>query len=127
MGNAGVGPRGPFVAGFTGAGVVTFFTFLPTFILIFMGAPFIETPHGEHPFTAPLKAITAAVVGGILNLAVFFAYSVVWPQGLGGDVDWFSMGLIITAVTAMFRGNTRVKTVLLPCTDIGYGLALKIP
>jgi chromate transporter len=107
-----LGPETRFVSAFTGAGVVTFFTFLPSFIFIFMGAPFIETTHGKLSFTAPLKAITAAVVGVILNLAVFFAYYVVWPQSLGGDVDWFSIGLIITAVTAMFRLNAGVIPVL---------------
>ncbi|WON73445.1 chromate transporter [Nitrosospira sp. Is2] len=68
-----LGPKAHFVSAFTGATVVTFFTFLPSFIFIFMGAPFIETKHGKLSFTARLKAITAAVVGVIFNLAVFFA------------------------------------------------------
>jgi chromate transporter len=62
--------------------VVTFFTFLPSFIFILAGGPLVESTHGKLGFTAPLSAITAAVVGVILNLALFFAYHVLWPQGL---------------------------------------------
>ena len=67
------------------AAVVTFFTFLPSFLFILLGGPFIETTHGNLKFTAPLTGITAAVVGVIVNLAVFFAYHVLWPgrAGLG--------------------------------------------
>jgi chromate transporter len=59
--------------------VVTFFTFLPSFIFILAGGPVVEATHGKLGFTAPLSAITAAVVGVILNLAMFFAYHVLWP------------------------------------------------
>ena len=118
-----LGQEARFVSAFTGAGVVTFFTFLPSFIFIFMGAPFIETTHGKLSFTTVKsdngRCGRRAVVGVILNLAVFFAYYLVWPQGLGGDVDWFSIGLIITAVTAMFRLNADVIPVLLSCGMLG--------
>ncbi len=65
--------------------VVTFFTFLPSFVFIFAGAPLVEATRGLRQFTAPLTAITAAVVGVILNLAVFFAMHVFWPAGLRHD------------------------------------------
>ena len=77
------GPDALFMAGAVAAVVVTFFTFLPSFVFILLGGPLVETTHGELRFTAPLTAITAAVVGVILNLAVFFAYHVLWPQGAG--------------------------------------------
>ena len=75
-----------FLSGAAAATVVTFFTFLPSFFFILLGAPFIESTHGNLKFTAPLTAITAAVVGVIVNLAVFFAYHVLWPQGLGRSI-----------------------------------------
>lgn len=98
---------------FAAATIVTFFTFLPSFIFIFMGAPFIETTHGNVKFTAPLSAITAAVVGVILNLAVFFAYHVFWPSGLSGNIDWFSMTLTGVATVAIFRFKVNVIPVIL--------------
>jgi chromate transporter len=64
-------------AGTAGALVATYFTFLPSFVFIFAGAPFVETTHGDLKFSAPLTGITAAVVGVIVNLALFFA-----PAGL---------------------------------------------
>jgi chromate transporter len=114
-----LGPEARFASAFTGAAVVTFFTFLPSFIFIFMGAPFIETTHGKLSFTAPLKAITAAVVGVILSLAVFFAYHVVWPHGWTGATDWFPIALIIAAAVMMFRFKAGVIPVLLSCGMLG--------
>ena len=69
----------PLVSGVVAACVVTFFTFLPSFIFIFVGAPFIESTQNNLKLTAPLTAITAAVVGVIASLAVFFAQHVFWP------------------------------------------------
>jgi len=71
----------PLAAGFAGAAVATFFTFLPSFFFILAGAPLIEVTRGELRFTAPLTGITGAVVGVILNLAVFFAWHTFWPRG----------------------------------------------
>jgi chromate transporter len=71
-------------AGVAGALVATFFTFLPSFVFIFAGAPFVETTHGNLRFSAPLTGITAAVVGVIVNLALFFAWHVLWPKGWAG-------------------------------------------
>ena len=72
------------LAGIAGACVATFFTFLPSFFFILAGGPLVETTHGQLRFTAPLTGITAAVVGVIVNLAVFFAWHVFWPQRLSG-------------------------------------------
>ena len=88
--NAVFGPNQLFLAGAVAASLVTWFTFLPSFLFIFAGGPFIETTHGNLKFTAPLTAITAAVVGVILNLALFFGYHVLWPQGFEGTFDWVS-------------------------------------
>ncbi|MGZ8218590.1 chromate efflux transporter, partial [Methylomagnum sp.] len=70
------GPDRLFAAGAVAATVVTYFTFLPSFVFILAGGPLVESTHGNLKFTAPLTGITAAVVGVILNLALFFAYHV---------------------------------------------------
>lgn len=106
------------------AAIVTFFTFLPSFIFIFMGAPFIESTHGNLKFTAPLSAITAAVVGVILNLALFFAYHVFWPLGLQGNIDVFSIALTIVALAAILRFKLNVITVILACGMLGMAFRL---
>ena len=113
------GPDAIFASAFVAAVVVTFFTFLPSFIFIFMGGPFIETTHGNLKFTAPLSAITAAVVGVILNLALFFAYHVFWPLGLSGRIDWFSIALTAAASVAVFRFKLNVIPVILACGVLG--------
>jgi chromate transporter len=106
------GPDALLLAGATAATVVTFFTFLPSFLFIFLGAPFIETTHGKLQFTAPLTGITAAVVGVIVNLAVFFAYHVLWPQGLGGVFEWASAVIGLVAGVALFRFKLGVIPVI---------------
>ena len=70
----------PLMAGITAACIVTFFTFLPSFIFIFVGAPFIESTKNNLKLTAPLTAITAAVVGVIVSLAIFFAQHLLFPN-----------------------------------------------
>lgn len=97
------GPDHLFLAGAAAATVATFFTFLPSFLFILLGAPLIETTHGNLRFTAPLTAITAAVVGVILNLALFFAYHVLWPQGPGGGFEWRAALIAVVALLGLFR------------------------
>jgi len=106
------GPESLVLAGVAGALVATYFTFLPSFIFIFMGAPFVETTHGNLKFSAPLTGITAAVVGVIVNLAVFFAYHVLWPRGLDGPFDWPSALIGAAAFIAMFRYKIGIMTVV---------------
>ncbi len=96
-----------------GAVVVTFFTFLPSFFFIFIGAPFIESTHGDLRFTAPLTAITAAVVGVIVNLAVFFAVHVLWPHGAAVEkVDWPAAVIGVLALFALVRLRVGVISVI---------------
>ncbi len=113
------GPDALFFSAFIAASVVTFFTFLPSFVMIFLGAPFIETTHGNLKFTAPLSAITAAVVGVILNLALFFAYHVFFPKGLEASPDWFSIALCVAACVALFRFKANVIMVIVACAIAG--------
>ncbi len=107
------------LSGAVAATVVTFFTFLPSFFFILLGAPFIESTHGNLKFTAPLTGITAAVVGVIANLAVFFAWHVLWPQGPGGHFEWASAVIGIAAAVALFRLKLGVIPVVLGSGLVG--------
>jgi chromate transporter len=108
-----------FIAGALAATVVTFFTFLPSFLFILLGGPLVESTHQNLKFTAPLTAITAAVVGVIVNLALFFAYHVLWPTGFGGTFDVFSALLTLAAGVALFHYKRGVIEVIAACAAIG--------
>ena len=112
------------LAGTVAATVVTFFTFLPSFLFILLGGPFIESTHGNLKFTAPLAGITAAVVGVIVNLAVFFAYHVIWPRGLASSIDWPSVTIGIAAAIALLRFKINVIHVILAAGLMGLALRL---
>lgn len=114
------GPDSVFLAGTVAATLVTWFTFLPSFVFILMGGPFIETTHNDLKFTAPLTAITAAVVGVILNLALFFGYHVLWPKGFEGSFEWVSAIIALGATIALFRFKANVIHVIAGCAAIGF-------
>ena len=118
-GRALFGPDALFLAGAVAACVVTFFTFLPSFVFILAGGPLIESTHGQLKFTAPLTAITAAVVGVILNLALFFAHHVLWPQGFVGRFDAVSALIALAAAVALFRYKLGVLPLLAACAALG--------
>jgi chromate transporter len=113
------GTESRLAAGAVAASVVTFFTFLPSFIFIFLGGPFIESTHGNLKFTAPLSGITAAVVGVIVNLAMFFGYHVLWPLGWGGGFAWPSLAIGAVAALALFRYKVGVIRIVLACGLVG--------
>lgn len=108
-----------FVAGALAAVLVSWFTFLPSFLFILAGGPLVESTHNKLSFTAPLTAITAAVVGVILNLALFFAYHVLWPQGFSGEFDWPSALLALGAAVALLRYQCGVISVIAACAVLG--------
>jgi chromate transporter len=108
-----------FLSGAAAATVVTYFTFLPSFFFILAGAPFIESTHGNLKFTAPLTGITAAVVGVIANLALFFVYHVLWPKGLAGSFEWASLAIGLAAAVAIFRFKAGVIPVIAGCGALG--------
>jgi len=113
------GADNQFLAGAVAATLVTWFTFLPSFIFILAGGPLVESTHGDLKFTAPLTAITAAVVGVILNLAMFFGYHVLWPKGFSGTFDWLSALIALAAAIALFRFKRSVIEVIIACAVIG--------
>ena len=116
------GPESLFLAGAAAACVVTWFTFLPSFLFILAGGPLVETTHNDLKFTAPLSAITAAVVGVILNLAMFFGYHVLWPAGFDGAFDWKSALIAAAAAVALFRYKRNVIHVIGACAVVGLAL-----
>lgn len=122
-----LGPEALFLGGALAAAVVTFFTFLPSFVFILAGGPLVEATHGKLGFTAPLSAITAAVVGVILNLALFFAYHVLWPSGFSGPFDAFSAVIALAAAVALFRFKVGVMPLLGACAAIGLASSFLMP
>ena len=114
-----------FMSGAVAASVVTFFTFLPSFFFILAGAPLIETTHNDLKFTAPLTAITAAVVGVIVNLAVFFGYHVLWPDGFGGRFEGWAALIGVLAAVALFRFKIGVIPVIAAAGFAGFMLFLR--
>lgn len=122
------GPDMLLLAGFSGAVVATFFTFLPSYLFILAGAPLVEATHGDLRFTAPLSGITAAVVGVILNLALFFGWHVLWPQGtadapFAGDFAWFQALVALVAFIALWRFKVDILKVIGACALVGLGYA----
>ncbi len=112
------------LAGIAGAVVATVFTFLPSFLFIFLGGPAVEATRHDLKFTAPLAGITAAVVGVILNLAVFFAYHVLWPLGFAGDFEWPALLIGSAALAALVRYHTGIVTVIGACAATGLAVNL---
>lgn len=124
------GPDQLFLAGAVAACLVTWFTFLPSFLFILAGGPLVESTHDDLKFTAPLTAITAAVVGVIVNLALFFAWHVFWPKGVTGGVlasaDWGSMIIAALAALALFRYQRSVMQVIFGAAVLGLGWSLVV-
>jgi chromate transporter len=118
------GPESLALAGIAGATVATFFTFLPSFLFILIGGPIVESTHGEVKFNAALTCITAAVVGVILNLAVFFAWHVLWPHGFDGAFDALSAVLGLGCAIALFRYKVGVMPLIGTCALLGLIYAL---
>ncbi len=116
------------VAGLAGAAVATFFTFLPSFLFILAGGPLVEATRGELKFTAPLTAITAAVVGVILNLAVFFAWHTFWPKAteaapFAGPFEWLPVLIALAAALALWKYKADIMKVIGVCALLGLALS----
>jgi chromate transporter len=112
-----LGPDALFLGAALAALVVTWFTFLPSFIFILAGGPLIEATHGRLGFTAPLTAITAAVVGVIGSLAIFFIGHIARAPDSGIDVA--ALVLVAVAALALFRFKLGVITVIAGCAVAG--------
>jgi len=113
----------PLLAATLGALITTWTTFVPCFLWVFLGAPYIEKLRGAKQLTAALSTVTAAVVGVILNLAVWFAVHVILPPG--GNVDWFAIVVCAIAFGGMLRWKWSIIPVILGSGMLGliYTLA----
>jgi chromate transporter len=106
----------PLLAATLGALITTWTTFVPCFLWVFLGAPYIEKLRGAKQLTAALSTVTAAVVGVILNLAVWFGVHVIFPAT--GRVDWFAVIICVIAFAGILRWKWNIIPVIL-----GSGLA----
>jgi chromate transporter len=106
------GPDHALAAAVAAACLVTWFTFLPSFLFILIGAPLVEATRQTPHLQAPLTAITAAVVGVIVNLAMIFGIHVLWPNGMNATFDWCAMLIGLAAGLALFRFKTNVMLVI---------------
>jgi chromate transporter len=118
------GPEHRLVAATLAAVIVTWFTFLPSFVFILAGGPLVESTHGELRFTGPLAAITAAVVGVIVNLALFFGQHVLWPHGWSGPFDAVAAAIALAAALALFRFKRGVIEVIAGSAAVGLAFHL---
>jgi len=119
-----LGPETLLMSAVLAAVIVTYFTFLPSFVFILAGGSLVESTYGNLKFTAPLSAITAAVVGVILNLAVFFAWHVFWPKGFTGDFDGVAALIGVYALIALFRFKIGVIPVIFVSAAAGLLVSL---
>jgi len=131
------GTLSPMLAGTLGGLLATWVTFTPCFLWIFLGAPFVEGLRDNKPLNGALSAITAAVVGVVLNLAIWFALHTIFREvtpvrgyGLSFDmpvlasVDAWALALSIAAIIAIFRFKVGMITTLLACSAVGIILHL---
>ena len=102
-----------------GALITTYVTFLPCFLFIFIGAPYIEVLRGNKKLTGALSGVTAAVVGVVLNLALVFGAAVIFPQGISGSIDWCSAAMSVVAFVALYKFKADVLLVVLAGGLIG--------
>ncbi len=114
-------PQGmsPAASAVLGALITTYATFLPCFFFIFIGAPYIEVLRGNKYLTGALAGVTAVVVGVILNLALRFGATVIWPEGLAGGINWFAAALSILSFVALYRFKADVLWVVISGGVIG--------
>ncbi len=123
-----LGPDRLFLGAALAATVVTWFTFLPSFIFILAGGPLVESTHGKAHFTAPLVAITAAVVGVIASLALFFIAHIALPTMGNGqnssNIDWIALFLAAAVAVALLRFKVGVIPVIAASALAGLALRL---
>jgi len=131
------GSLSPMLAGTLGGLLATWVTFTPCFLWIFLGAPFIEVLRGNQALNGALSAITAAVVGVVLNLAIWFAIHSLFRQTVPvhafplsfdaprlASVDWLALALSVAAAVAIFRFKVGMIPTLAACCGVGLALYL---
>lgn len=121
-----LGPDALFLGGALAAALVTWFSFLPSFLFILAGGPLVEATHGKRQFTAPLAAIAAAVVGVIASLALFFIAHIAWRANATGasSIDGVALLLAAAAAVALVRYRRGVIEVIVACGLVGLAAHL---
>ena len=117
----------PLASGIIGALIATYTTFLPSFLFIFLGAPYIEKLRGNRLLTGALSGVTAAVVGVILNLALVFGAAVIFTNLSFADINWFAAMLSLAAFVALFKVKIDVLLVILAGGLIGLAKVFIAP
>jgi chromate transporter len=124
----------PLTAAVLASLVVTWVTFVPCFLWIFLGGPYIERLRGRPGIEGPFSGITAAVVGVILNLAIWFALHFLFGRveeetfggfihlsvPIGATIDYLALGLTLLGIVLVFRYRAGIFTTLLACTGVGF-------
>ena len=110
-------PFSPLVGATLGAAITTWVTFLPCFLWIFLGAPYIERLREHRALTAALSAITAAVAGVVLNLAVWFGSHVLGPTD--GAIDWLDVAIALVALVGLVRWKWDIMAVVAGAALVG--------
>jgi chromate transporter len=118
-----LGPDALFLGAALAATLVTWFTFLPSFLFILAGGPLVESTHGKLQFTAPLAAISAAVVGVIASLGLFFIGHIALRQGQA-QIDWVALLIAALATVALVRYKLGVVPVIAVCGMAGLAARL---
>lgn len=114
------GLMSPAINGVICALATTYATFLPCFIFIFLGAPYIEVLRGNQSLSGALSGVTAAVVGVILNLALVFGATVILPEGFSGRIDLFAGAISVASFIALRRFKANVIWMVLAAGLIGF-------
>jgi len=109
----------PLLAATLGALLTTWATFTPCFLWIFLGGPYIEKLRGNVQLRTALSAITATIVGVILNLAIVFGVAVIWPRGFLRAPDLISVALGVAAFVALYRFKANILWIILTGGLIG--------
>ncbi len=115
-------PLSPLLAATLGAAITTWCTFVPGFLFIFVGAPYIEALRGWTLLSCALSTLTAAVVGVVLNLSVWFALGTLFPEG--GGVDWFAVVVSVGVFLGLKFYNWDVVRVVLACGALGFAYGM---
>jgi chromate transporter len=115
---AGYHRSGSLFDGTLGLLTTTFYTFLPCFLFIFIGAPFVEKTKDNEKLKSVLAIITAAVVGVILNLTIYLGKAVLLPAGWRSP-DWFSLAWLVISFVALYRFKINMITWILASATAG--------
>ncbi len=112
------------IAGVTAALVVSWFTFLPSFVFVLLGGPMIESSYHTAFLDGPLSGISAAIVGVVVSLGLFFAGHVLWPEDLTGSIDWPSAFILIGSLLALFKFRVGIIPLLALSALVGVAMHL---